>query len=126
MKVTVENNVKQYILDKINKVYIGFNDNTEVKLDAIEEFYIDLSNDYSTIELTNVFEDIEIINHFNSIKPTSIIYVHIEAIGWFFKDGTGNECCGVYYDIPCDMKIGKLRIDGAEHNMSIELEGIVK
>lgn len=128
MKITTENNVKNFILDRIKNVYIGFNDNVEVKLNSITDFDIDLSDGYnSTIELTNTFENIEIINHFNSTN-SRIIYVYIEAIGICMRDCAGYDI-DVYYDIPCDMKISRLRIDGDLHetgNMLVELEGLVK
>lgn len=130
MKITTENNVKNFILDRIKNVYIGFDDNIEVKLDAIIDFDIDLSDgDNSTIELTNVFEHIEILNHFKTAKSTRIIYVHIEATGVRIVNGVGHVVTNVYYDIPCDMKISRLRIEGNKHeagNMLVELEGLVK
>mgnify|MGYP003295047072 CR=1 FL=1 len=37
-----ENNVEEYILDRIKKVYIRFDDDIEVKLEHITEYDIDL------------------------------------------------------------------------------------
>ena len=54
MKVITENNVNEYILDRIKKVYIGFDDNIEVELNNIIEYDIDLDNiDMSMLEFTN-------------------------------------------------------------------------
>ena len=126
MKITTENNVKQYVLYRVNNVYIGFDDNIEVKLDQVTEFDIDLDSiDYSTIRFTNVLNNIEIANHFKSDKKNHIIYVHIEAIGVLPGDGQEVK---VFYDIPCDMNIRRFRLNGCfnQPNMFIELEGIVK
>ena len=130
MKVTTENNVKNFILNRINKVYIGFNDNIEVSLNDVIGYDVDLCDGYnSNIELTSVTENVEIINYFKSHKRTRIIYVRIEAQGFSTDKETCKEFCKVFYDIPCDMKINRLRIDGCINDCSkmvIELEGLVE
>lgn len=127
MKVTVENNVNEYVLDRIKNVYIGFDDNTEVKLNQIVDFNIDLDNiDISTISLTNALENVEIINHFKGNKINDIFYVCIEA---FALNPIDCNVLKVSYDIPCEMKIKRLRTDGGTGRcgeMYFELEGFVK
>lgn len=125
MKITTENNV--HILDRIKKVYIGFDDNTEVQLDQIINYDIDLDKiEYSIIKLTNALGNAELENHFKGNKRNRIIYVHIEFIG---VDPFIERYSNVFYDIPCDMVVRKLKVsndcDGLG-DMSIELEGIVK
>ena len=127
MKVTTENNINEYILDRIKKVYIGFDDNTEVKLDNVVEYDIDLDNfDMSIIEITNALFNVEIENRFKGKKSNHIIYIHIEATGVTPYE---NESLDVFYDIPCDMKIRRYRTN-ASHinigNMFVELEGFIK
>lgn len=125
MKVTVENNVKEYILDKIKDVYIGFNDNVEVRLNQIIDYDIDLNNEHdSTISFTNALNNVEMENHFKG-KKSRIIYVRIDAIGW----NPDESSFDVFYDIPCDMKIKNLRISGEYDgfgDMHVELEGVVR
>ena len=127
MKVITENNVNEYILDRIKKVYIGFDDNIEVELNNIIEYDIDLDNiDMSMLEFTNSLFNTEIENRFNEKKSNHIIYVHIEAIGFI---PSKNKSIDVFYDIPCDMKIRRYRTNASYRdigNMFIELEGIVK
>lgn len=126
MKVTTENNVRQFILKQIESVYIGFDDNIEVKLSNIVDYDIDLNRtSYSTIDLTDVLHDVQIENHFN--KNSKIIHIHIEGKGVVVEDC--DKEFDVLYDIPCDMKIIKFRTTGSFTecgNMFIELEGIVK
>ena len=120
MKVTVENNINEYILNRIKNVYIGFDDNVEVKLDQISDYDINLDKiDSSIIELTNILGNVELQNHFKG--KSRIIYVHIEFVG---IDITGEQEFKVLYDIPCDMVIRNLRICSGD--MFVELEGIVK
>lgn len=128
MKITTEDNVKVYILDRINKVYIGFDDNTEVELNQITEHDIDLDNiDISTISFGNLLFDVEIQNHFKGNKSNHVIHIHIEAIG---IDPVNTNQFNVFYDIPCDMKIRRFATN--RHcrevlgDMFIELEGVVK
>ena len=125
MKVTTENNAKQFALDRIKKVYIGFDDNIEVTLNYIKDYNIDLDRiDCSTIEITNALDNVEIENHFS--KDSHIIYVHIEASGVLIES---DEIIDVFYDIPCDMKIRRFKISadvGTCQDMFVELEGIVK
>ena len=126
MKVTIENNGKEFILCKIESVHIGFDDNTEVKLSNIVDYDIDLNRgNYSTISFTDVFHNVQIENHFS--KNSKIIYIHINGKGLADRD-FDNEI-NVLYDIPCDMKIIRFRTDGNPTecgSMFIELEGIVK
>lgn len=125
MKVITKDNVKQFIFDKIQRVYIGFDDNTKVKLEQISEFDIDLDKfGTSTIEVTNGLHDIEIKNQFS--KNNHVVSVYIEAKGAKLQDC---EPIDIFYDIPCDMKIRRLRINGdyeSYPDMFIMLEGIVK
>lgn len=127
MKVTVENNVEKFILESIATVCIGFDDNTEVTLREIMDYDIDLDKiESSTIGLTNAFTDVEIENHFRGYKRNQIIYVHIYARG---VDNLSGERLDVFYDIPCDMVIRKLRINGGNReigSMFIELEGFIR
>ena len=127
MKVITENNVKNFILDKICKVYIGFDDNIEVKLDSIIDYDLDLDKiECSTIGFTNMFNNVEIENHFRRNRRNHIIYVNIEAVGYIMDQ---NKYIKVYYDIPCDMSIRNLKISGEQDsvgNMYVELEGFVK
>lgn len=127
MKITTENNVSEFILDKINNVYIGFDD-TEIILKDIVEYDIDLDRvDCSTIEFTNAFSNVELENYFIGNKNNNIIYVHIEASGIVME----NYVCrniDVYYDIPCKMTIRRLRSHGNYKdagNMFVQLEGFV-
>ena len=126
MTITTENNVKQYILHRIEKVYIGFDDNTEVVLKDVAEYDIDLDkNEYSTIELTNVFNDAVLENHFKGNKKNRVIYVHIE----FSAVTLDHEFIKAFYDIPCDMIIKRLRANSDRvevGDMFISLEGYVK
>lgn len=126
MKITTEDNVKNYILSHIKYVYIGFDDNTEVMLPGVKEYDIDLDKvDYSTIELTNAFGNTEIENHFS--KHNRVIYVHIEACAVVLE--SSEKMIDVFYDIPCDMKIKRLRINNdidSCNEMFIQLEGAVK
>ena len=127
MKVTVENNVEKFILESIKTVCIGFDDNTEVTLRAIVDYDIDLDKiESSTIGLTNAFTDVEIENHFRGNKHNQIIYIHIYARG---VDNLSGECLDVFYDIPCDMVIRRLRMNGDNREvgtMFIELEGFIR
>ena len=127
MKVIVENNVKQFVLDRINKVYIGFDDNVEVSLDQIIDYDIDLDRvDCCSIGFTNAISDVEMINHFKGDNKSKIIYVKIEATGMSISDCRKND---VLYDIPCEMIIRRLRTNGEINNignMFVELEGFVK
>ena len=127
MKVTVENNVEKFILESIKTVCIGFDDNTEVALREIVDYNIDLDKiESSTIWLTNAFTDVEIENHFRGNKHNQIIYVHIYARG---VDNISGERLDVFYDIPCDMVIRRLRINGDNREvgtMFIELEGFIR
>lgn len=127
MKVTTKNNEKQFILDEIKAVYIGFDDNTEVKLNRITEYDIDLDKiEESFIELTNAAVDVEIENHFVGNKNNHIIYVDIEALG--FEIGSC-KTVEVSYNITCDMHIRKLRTHGEYKeatSMFIQLEGFIK
>ena len=124
MKITTENNIKQFILNRINRVYIKFSDDVEIKLDKIIDYDLDIdSNDISTIELTSAMQDCEIINRFNDKKKNRITFIHIEGISC-----SSDECSvDAFYDIRCIMKIRKLRINNNDccANMFIELEGIV-
>ena len=126
MKVTTENNVKQYILHTINNVYIGFNDNVEVVLNQITEFDIDLDGaNNSTIEFKTDISNIELANYFSN-KKNHIIYVRMEATGMNIESQTDVK---VYYDVPCNMIIRRLRFDGDNSycgGMLVELEGFVK
>lgn len=133
MKVITDNNVKQFILDRIDKVYIGFNDNIEVTLKHITDYNIDLDKiEYNTIEFTNALSDKEMINHFKGNSNSKIIYIKIKATGITLDDGitlNDHKWINVLYDIPCDMVIRKLRIDGGVNECSrmvVELEGAVK
>jgi hypothetical protein len=134
MKVITDNNVKQFILDRIDKVYIGFNDNIEVTLKHITDYDIDLDKiEYSTIEFANALSDKEMINHFKGNSNSKIIYVKIKATGITLDDEVSlsldDKWIDVLYDIPCDMVIRKLRIDGGVNECSrmvVELEGAVK
>lgn len=127
MKITTENNFKQFALDRINKVYIGFDDNVEVKLEHVIDYDIDLDKiEYSTIELTNSLSDVKLINHFKGNSNSKIIYLKIKAIGIALDD---YKYIDVLYDIPCDMVIRRLRTNGGHDecsSMFIELEGVVK
>ena len=64
---------------------------------------------------------------FKSKKSNRVIYIHIEATGMMID--THKEV-NVFYDIPCDMRIRRYRIDGYTMgevgSMFIELEGFVK
>lgn len=128
MKITVENDVTQFVLCEINCVYIEFSDGIEAKLDCITDYDIDLDNiDCSIIGLTNTFFNTEIENRFKGKKSNHVILVHIEATGIDKNDGYTR--LNVFYDIPCDMKIRRLRINGDRSNfgsMFVELEGFVK
>lgn len=125
MKVTTGNNVKQFSLSRIKAVYIGFDDNTEVTLNQIVDYDIDLDRiDCSTIEFTNTLDNVEIENHFS--KNSHIICVRIDGIGYL---PDSDKETTVFYDIPCDMKIRRLRMNGdigTCQNMFVGLEGIVK
>lgn len=127
MKVKTERNIKEFILHKINKVFIGFDDNIEVELNNIVDYDIDLDNiEYSTIGVTNFLSNKEIENHFVGNKTKDIIYVRIEAEGIIPHSA---ELIDVFYNIPCDMKIRRLRFSGdnnGQGNMFIELEGFVR
>ena len=125
MKVTTENNVKEYVLNRIENVHIGFNDNAEITLNHITEYNIDLDSiDYSTISFANAINNIEIENHFKNNKKSRVIYIHIDAIGYLIENGKEVK---VFYDIPCDMIIRRFRLNGSSccENMYVELEGIV-
>ena len=129
MTVTTENNIKQYVLYKIKTLRIGFDDNTEVKLDQITNYELNLDKiDTSTIELTNMLGNIELENHFIGNKRNRIIYVYIEAVG---VDALTSQEFKVFYDIPCDMIIRRLKIynccsNSSYGDMFVELEGIIK
>jgi len=128
MKMTAENNTEQFVLDDINTVYIGFDDNTEVKLDKIIEYDIDLDKiEHSFIELTNAETDTEIVNHFVGNKKNHVIYVDVKGKGFDIKN---NKEIDVYYKIPCNMHMRKLRTHGECREevgrMFIQLEGFIK
>ena len=106
---------------------IGFRDNTEVTLKSIIDYDIDLDKiELCTIGLTNALSDVEIENHFKGNESNQIIYVRICAAG-VNLDG---ELFNVFYDIPCDMTIRRLRINGENREtygqMFIELEGVIR
>ena len=129
MKITTEYyDVQNFILNRIDKIYIGFNDNIDVKLTNITEYDINLNNECSsTIEFSNVFTNIELANHFRS--NSRIIYVRIEAFGIIADKNNYGKHTAVFYDIPCNMVISRLRISRNSDDCSemyVELEGLVK
>lgn len=127
MKITTEDNVKQFILYRINAIYIGFDDNVEVKLDQISDWDFDFDKiELSTIEFTNVSNDVELESHFVGNKLNKIIYIHIDALGLLPER---DEECRVFYDIPCNMYIRRLKMNGDMSDcggMLVELEGSLK
>lgn len=127
MKTIVENNIKAYFIDRVNKIYIGFDDNAEVELNQIMDYDLDLDNECdSTISFVSAFNDREIENRFKGRKSNHVIYVRMDVIAINPYDA---EELKIFYDIPCDMKIRRLRVSGKSNcsdNMYIELEGIVK
>lgn len=127
MKVTIENNITEYVITKIKDICIGFDDNTEIKLKQIVEYDLDLDSIYNTtISFINAYQNAELENHFKGNKRNHIIYVHIDAFA-ATPDGMGDF--RVCYDIPCDMTIRRLETNGDRSTvgaMVVELEGIVK
>lgn len=127
MKITIENNAKEYFIDRIQNVYIGFDDNVEVKLNQIVEYDIDLDNtDCSTIEFRNAFNSTEIENHFKGNSKNHIIYIRIELLA---VNPIDMKNLKVFYDIPCNMVIKRLKSYGDYTEiggMHIELEGVIK
>lgn len=129
MKVTTENNVENFVLYEINSVYLLFNDEVEVELNNIIEYDFDFDKiECSTIELLNELNNSEIENRFGARKNNHITFIHIEATGVCLGEDCGKDV-KVFYDIPCDMKIRRLRVNGNKDcicNMFISLEGFVK
>lgn len=127
MKITTEDNVKQFILYRINAIYIGFDDNVKVKLDQISDWDFDFDKiELSTIEFTNVSNDVELESHFIGNKPNKIIHMHIDALGLLPER---DEECRIFYDIPCNMHIRRLKMNGDMTDcggMFVELEGFLK
>ena len=83
MKITTDNNIDQFILLDLNKVYITFDDDSEVKLNNITDYDIDLNKiENSTIELTTEFSSAELENRFKGKKINHINLIHIEAKGY--------------------------------------------
>lgn len=124
MKVTSENN-KQIILYGIKSLTIVFKDKTEVVLNHIRTYDLDLkANELSSITLSNALYDVEIINHFIGNKCNTIDFLHIEWNAYDLE--TGEIESPIFYDIPCFMKIYDLRLfalDEDSSDMNIVIKG---
>ena len=121
MKLT--SNKDQFAFKKINKINIRFTDGYEVVLNCIKEHYFDFDKtDSSYIEVMNTLVDKELFNRF--CIDDDIIYLHIDGE---CIDETNTDT--ITLDIPCNMRITKLRMNGDIENateMSIQLEGKVE
>lgn len=126
MKITTDDNIEQFILLDLIKVCITFDDDVEVKLNNIIDYDIDLNKiESSTIELTTESSSVDIENRFKGKKSNHINLIHIEAKGYV---GDENKDINVFYDIPCNMTIRRLRINGCYEGvgkMFVSLEGFV-
>ena len=126
MKITIDDNIEQFILLDLIEVCITFDDDSEVKLNNITDYDIDLNKiENSTIELTTEFSSAELENRFKGKKINHINLIHIEAKGYVAGE---DKDINVFYDIPCDMTIRRLRINGCYEEvgkMFVSLEGFV-
>ena len=124
MKLTTDDNVDEFLMSDINKVYITFTNKEEVILKSITDWDINLDPiNYSTISFTNAFQNKELIQHFD--KKEIVEFIHIEGRGIKADD---HNYIDLFYDIPCHMKIQRVCVDGGYSNCGktfVEFEGVV-
>jgi hypothetical protein len=124
MKITTEEKVKDFILDRVNLAILTFDDDTEIKLTEITDIDIDLNKlEISYINFTNALHNVELENCFSKNKKITHVYLETRS---FLVDCTDLK---VFYDIQCDMRINRLRINIPSNDvddMYVELEGFVK
>ena len=128
MKVTVEDNVKDYILDKIIKMCLTFDDDTEVWLIDIQDIDMSLDKiDTSYINFTTIVHSVQLENYFS--KKNYIKRIYTENTYADITDGVATEVKeDMIYEFPCHMQIRKLGINNSLDevpNMYVELEGFV-
>lgn len=121
MKVTSD--IKEGVMESIDKIILTFEDNVEIELNQIINYDIDLDCiEYSSIELTNALVNHDLLNRFKAKERTiKIKLIHIEYNICQIIDGKVNKS---YLDIPCQMCLRRCRIDGdACGKMFISIEG---
>lgn len=122
MTLTTEDNVKEFVFDYMKSVILTFEDGSEIKLSQVTDIDIDLNRlEQSYIYITNALQDAELENCFSKCKR--IISVHCEPHSVNIMDCNYIKS---FYDIPCDMKINRLRFGSTRKepgDMYFELEG---
>ncbi len=122
----VTNNNKQFILDRIKNIILLFTDDTKITLSEITDFNLDLDSiNCSEIDITNALFNKELQNHFKGYKKNKIKEIWIEGIGFSLDDCKGQQ---ILYDIPCNMYIRRLIINGnigTSSSMQVVLEGSI-
>lgn len=125
MKVTSE--INDYVLHNLHSMCILFDDKTEVELNHICSYDIDLDKiESSIINFVSHINNKELQNHFLNNKKNKITHIHMKFTG---SDCDEGQWCDVFYDIPCNMMIRKVRSlqDGWDEvgKVTVELEGVV-
>ena len=91
-------------------------------MSQVTDIDIDLNKlEQSYIYITSAVQDSELDNYYS--KNKKITHVHLEPRSVEIKEGTEIES---FYDIPCNMKINRLRFGCTRSNcgdMYFELEG---
>lgn len=121
MTLTIENNVKEFVFDYIKSAILTFEDGTEIELSQVTDIDIDLNRlGQSYIYMTNALQDSELENCYS--KGKKIVHVHCEPHSVNIMDCNYIKS---FYDIPCDMKINRLRFGCSKNpgDMYFELEG---
>lgn len=123
MKMTSE--INKFIFDRIYKIILCFQDEHEIILEQIFDWDFDFDKmDSSCIDFTNVIIDKELFERF--CVDDNIVSIHIEGKCVDILAANGDI---VMIDVPCNMRIRGLRINGSYDtgtNMSVQLEGMVQ
>ena len=121
MKLTIEDNFKEFVFDHVKSVILTFEDNTEIKLSQVTDIDIDLNRlSKSYIYVTSAIDDSELENCYSKDKRITHVYLEPHSVNIM-------DCNYIksFYDIPCDMKINRLRFGCSKEpgDMYFELEG---
>lgn len=122
MKMTSD--IKKFIFNRVYKIILRFQDEREIAMEQIIDWDFDFDQiDESCIDFTNAIVDKEIFDRFST--DDNIILLHIEGKSVDMLAINDNV---VMMDVPCNMHIRKVRINGSfdtAANMNVQLEGMV-